>query len=275
MSNRSIDILGVRINPIRITELNHQIIEHTKSKSKKQPLIIFKPYVEFLALASHDQQIRKLLNSSDINAADSTAIQWASSYLYGQPTPRRGYFSILWSLLFRLQRPIWRNQIIPERMAGVDQTLPLLGLADQQNLKIAILGGPVDTAQTQQAIQSRFPGIQLKTWTGFYRPNKEHEIVASIAKFAPDILFCAMGFPKQEKFIVKYQAQLKSKVVIGEGGSFDYDQLGGGIKRAPLWMRKIGLEWVWRLALQPSRLRRQMAIPYFIKKVYRQHKTQK
>jgi N-acetylglucosaminyldiphosphoundecaprenol N-acetyl-beta-D-mannosaminyltransferase len=64
-------------------------------------------------------------------------------------------------------------------------------------------------------------------------------------------------------------------VVIGEGGSFDYNQLGGGIKRAPKWMRKSGLEWLWRLLIQPSRFRRQLAIPLFIKKVRRAKIAQK
>jgi N-acetylglucosaminyldiphosphoundecaprenol N-acetyl-beta-D-mannosaminyltransferase len=64
-------------------------------------------------------------------------------------------------------------------------------------------------------------------------------------------------------------------VLIGEGGSFDYDQLGGSIKRAPAWMRKLSLEWLWRLIIQPKRIRRQLAIPNFIKQVRKEKRSQK
>lgn len=273
MSSNSIKILGVRIDPISIDDLNQRIIEHISSGNK--PLVIFKPYVEFLSLAARNEHIRELLNQSDINAADSTALQWAASYLYGEPPTASNSLSTLRSLLVNLQLNSWRNQIIPERMAGVDQTLPLLKLANTHKLRIGILGGPKDHEQTRRAIQSRFSGIKLDVWSGYFTASTEKEVVSAIHGFKPDILFCALGFPKQEEFIIRHRNELGAKVIIGEGGSFDYNQLGGKIKRAPNWMRKIGLEWLWRLLLQPKRIGRQIAIPVFIRKVQKQRKAQK
>lgn len=274
MQNSSIYILGVRIDVYKIEEINSLIVEYAKKETKK-PLVIFKPYVEFLSLAGKNDDIKKLLNSSDINIADSSAIQWAASYLYGKPNIGSNIVSTYLSLIFRLQSEKWRQQIIPQRMAGVDQTLPLLRLASKNNLKIGILGGPKDTLATQKELEKRFKNIKVNIWSGFYEESSESELVKDIASKNLDVLFCAMGFPKQEKFIIKHQNKLNAKVLIGEGGSFDYDQLGGSIKRAPAWMRKLSLEWLWRLIIQPKRIRRQLAIPNFIKQVRKEKRSQK
>lgn len=273
MPANSIYILGVRIDPVTIKQLNHLIINHIHSG--RGELVIFKPYVEFLSLAARNDRIRDLLNKSDINAADSIAVQWAASYLYGSPPVKSNSLSTLRSLLIDLQKNSWRTQVVPQRMAGVDQTLPLLKRADKLHLRVGILGGPKDIEQTRRAIEAHFANIQLNIWSGYYAHENEKETVRAIGRYRPDILFCAMGFPKQEKFIIKYRSILGAKVIIGEGGSFDYDQLGGRVRRAPEWLRKLGLEWLWRLMLQPRRVIRQISIPVFIKKVQKQRKMQK
>jgi len=273
MLNRTtVNILGVRIDVVTIKGLNRVILNRIKQKSGR-PLVIFKPYVEFLSLASRNDGIRKLLNKSDINAPDSVALQWAASYLYGEPKIRAGRFHLLYSLIFRMQNKPWLRQILPERMAGVDQTLPLLKAAGRLHLKIGIIGGPRDTEETRKQVGKRFAGADVHVWSGYFHPSEERNIVKEVAVQDFDILFCAMGFPKQEKFIIEHKNQLNCKVIIGEGGSFDYDQLGGSIKRAPGFIRKIGFEWFWRLLLQPKRVRRQLAIPQFISNVAKQKKS--
>lgn len=271
MENKKIHILGVRIDLLTIAQINQLIIEQA-SKPYHHPMIVFKPYVEFLSLASRNNNIKDLINSSDINVADSTAVAWAASYLYGRPATRWGLISLFSSLAFRLQSKGWLTQIVPEQMSGVDQTKPLLGRANQLKLKVGIVGGPKDTTALSHSLEDRYKDIQLQCWSGFFDTADEAELVNRIADSQLDILFCAMGFPRQEKFIIKHKDALKSKVIIGEGGSFDYDQLGGAIKRSPALLRKLHLEWFWRLALQPKRLRRQFAIPSFIKKVYSEKK---
>lgn len=274
MNRESINVLGVRIDPLTIDELNMLIMSRAEQGSGRS-LVIFKPYVEFLSLAARNRQICDLLNKSDINAADSTAVQWAGSYLYGDPPTKSNSLSTLRSLLVNLQQKNWRNQVVPERMAGLDQTLPLLKLANQKKLKIGVLGGPKDTTKTKYELQKRFNDLQIGVWSGYFNTSQEDGVVSEISKFAPDILFCAMGFPRQEEFIIRNRNRLNSKVIIGEGGSFDYNQLGGNISRAPRWLRRIGMEWLWRLLLQPKRIGRQIAIPTFIRKVQRQQHNQK
>jgi N-acetylglucosaminyldiphosphoundecaprenol N-acetyl-beta-D-mannosaminyltransferase len=270
----TVDILGVRIDVVTKQKLNSLIMSRVKS-GHHNPLVVFKPYVEFLSLADRNENIRKLLNKSDINAPDSVALQWAASYLYGKPTVSPGFIHAYYSLIVRMQNRSWLGQVLPERMAGVDQTLPLLRLADKGKLKIGVLGGPKDTASTEAAITKRFKNISLRVWNGYFGPNDEKAVVRQIASAKVDILFVCLGFPKQEKFIIEYRNRLNAKVIIGEGGSFDYDQLGGNVRRAPAWMKSIGLEWLWRLMIQPRRLKRQFAIPSFICRVRQQKSGQK
>ena len=275
MSKRtSIDILGVKIDIITKKQLNNTILEHV-SKKQTKPLVIFKPYVEFLSIASRNEGIRKLLNKSDINAADSVALQWAASYLYGKPKISPGFLHAYYSLFVRMQNKAWLNQILPDRMSGIDQSIPLLEMANKAKLRVGIIGGPENTQTTLNQMNARFKNIIFFVWSGYFEPYEEHSLVKEVAREKLDILFCAMGFPKQEKFIINNKNSLNAKVIIGEGGSFDYDQLGGKIKRAPIWVRNIGFEWLWRLILQPRRLGRQMAIPAFIARVRKQKLEQK
>ncbi len=272
--NKSTEVLGVRIDIFTIQDINNLIMQKATSPYSK-PIVIFKPYVEFLSLASKNSDIKRTLNESDYNIADSTAVQWGASYLHGHSKSRGGIISAYFSLLFKMRSSKWRTQIIPERMAGVDQTKPLLQLANKKHLRVGIVGGPKDIEETRNRLQRMFKNINLDVWSGYYRDSEEQDLVTSVASKNLDILFVAMGFPRQEKFCIKYKDKLHAKVIIGEGGSFDYDQLGGKIKRAPGWMKKAGLEWLWRLMRQPKRLRRQFAIPSYIFKVAREKKYQK
>ena len=79
-------------------------------------------------------------------------------------------------------------------------------------------------------------------------------------------MFVALGAPKQEKWIIQHQEELKVDVAAGQGGTYDYE--AGNIKRAPMWIQKIGMEWFWRLLKQPSRIIRMMAIPKFMLKLF-------
>ena len=172
MLNKSIEILGVRIDIFTIEEINNLIIYKASEKFNKST-VIFKPYVEFLSLASKNSDIKKLLNSSDINIADSVAIQWSASYLYGAPKIHPNLLSAYYSLLFRMKSKKWRTQIVPERMAGLDQTLPLLKLANSKNLKIGIIGGPIDIESTKKEITKRFKNLNVHIWSGYFSESKE------------------------------------------------------------------------------------------------------
>lgn len=125
----------------------------------------------------------------------------------------------------------------------------------------------------EKNITKIFPKLAgLNVWGGYYDESDEPKLVAEIKAAKLDILFVATGFAKQELFIAKYIKENLASVLIGEGGTFDYKEFGGDIKRAPVWAQKIGLEWLWRLIIQPSRITRQVAVPKFIYKVQKQAK---
>lgn len=269
---QKIDILGVAVNTLTIKQANENISKLILAHKDSESAVVVQPYVEFLVTAYHQPKIAKILNSTDLCLADGVSLQWAASYLYGEPKARK-LLKTTRSILFWLQKPIWRDQIIPEKTAGATQTKALLHLAEKNGWKIGIIGGINTPKEIKSALESRFPKIEhLHVWSGFYTASEENGIVQDIASHNLDILFVAMGFPRQELFIDRYRANSLAKVLIGEGGTFDYSEMGGPINRAPLWMQKTGLEWLWRLLKQPKRIGRQLAIPKFIYLVKKQSK---
>lgn len=269
-TNNKIDILSIGIDPLTISEANTKIAELVSSR-KSPSAIIVKPYVEFLVTASKDSSVADMLNTADLCLADGVSLQWAASYLYGSSDKK--FLSTIRSGAVWLQKSEWRSEIIPEKMAGATQTKDLLHIAEKNKWKVGIIGGLNSPEQIESAVKERFPGLsKLYTWSGFYKPDTEAEIITSIQEKKLDILFVAMGFPLQEHFMFRNKSKNLASVMIGEGGTFDYEQMGGPIRRAPKWMQKTGTEWFWRLVRQPSRVKRQASIPKFVLLVKKQKK---
>ena len=110
------------------------------------------------------------------------------------------------------------------------------------------------------------PGLKVAGCrNGYFKDEENEDIVAEINESGADMLFIALGAPKQENWLAKYREQLKPAVLMGVGGSFDV--LAGKMDRAPLWMQKASLEWLFRLYKQPSRIGRMMVLPQFVIKV--------
>lgn len=271
-----IDILGVQIDGLTPSQSIDMMADYIKADHHKSMTVV-KPYVEFMTRAHHDEKIRQILNQANLCLPDGISLQWAASFLYGQPSYRPTLFSYIKSLVVLIQRPTWRNQIIPERGAGVDATKKLLARAEREGWRVGIVGGKQENvADRKTAITNIFPELELiQIWPGYFNDSEEKKIVEQIKSSRLDILFVARGFPLQEYFIDSYQKSGLAKILIGEGGSFDYDQLGGKLKRAPQAWRKIGIEWFWRLILQPKRIGRMLSIPHFTWLVYCQAKSKK
>lgn len=270
LSPERVEVLTISFDPIRQAAAHQRIRAFLLQPRRAQSFIYLKPYVEFFI--DQPAPVQALLQAADLVIADSVAVQWAAAYLADrQPT----LWHWLWSLAIGLRRPSWLKGVIPDRGAGVDTTRALLSLAEKQGWKVGIIGGPRDTDQVEQAVADRFPSLRdLRVWSGYFKPADEAGLVREISAQRLDILFVAMGYPRQELFIAKHDHDL-ARVLIGEGGTFDYDQMGGSLKRAPLAWRRVGMEWLWRLLQQPQRFRRQLAIPKFIWRVYRISKTSK
>ncbi len=277
------DILGVRVDVFTMKQsldlINEYVVKPTKSAR-----VITKPYVEFMTSALRDTAVQAVLNKSALSVPDGVSLQWAASYLYGEPHSKPTTIKLLRSLIVWLQKPAWRDQILPEKFAGITYTKQLLDMAQVKGWRVGVIGGD-DPLRIKHALGTRWPELKLQgTWTGYTQATQSSDythwqnndelsrIIDSIKSARLDILCVAMGFPRQEVFMDTFAHAGLASVMIGEGGSFDYEEMGGSKKRAPYTMRRLGLEWLWRLILQPSRIKRQLAVPRFIMAVQKQAK---
>jgi N-acetylglucosaminyldiphosphoundecaprenol N-acetyl-beta-D-mannosaminyltransferase len=156
-----------------------------------------------------------------------------------------------------------------ERITGIDLTLELAALAERKKFTIYLLGAaPGIGEEVAIRLKMRYPKIKI---VGIYAgsPQKEDEenILGRINKTKPDLLLVAFGAPKQDKWIAHNLKKMHLSIAIGVGGTFDF--IAEKVKRAPLWMQKSGLEWFFRLILEPGRWHRQLALPYFWLKIIR------
>ncbi|MCL2619068.1 MAG: WecB/TagA/CpsF family glycosyltransferase, partial [Defluviitaleaceae bacterium] len=142
---------------------------------------------------------------------------------------------------------------------------------------VYLLGGKPGVARRAGLmLRRKYNAVSIAgTLDGYFGDDHAADIAAQIGSAAPDILLVGLGFPKQEKFIAAFKAVCRAKVSIGCGGSLDV--FAGEVARAPRLVRRLGLEWLYRLAKQPSRLGRMMALPVFalliIRDKFRRHKV--
>jgi N-acetylglucosaminyldiphosphoundecaprenol N-acetyl-beta-D-mannosaminyltransferase len=149
------------------------------------------------------------------------------------------------------------------RVAGVDLLEAFAGLAAERGYRIYLLGAPPGVARMAgEALVHRHPGLIVAgSYAGSPAAEAADTIVARLAAARPDALFVAFGSPAQERWLAARRGQLGAAVAIGVGGALD--MLAGRIPRAPHWMRRAGLEWLYRLWRQPWRWRRMLALPRF------------
>jgi N-acetylglucosaminyldiphosphoundecaprenol N-acetyl-beta-D-mannosaminyltransferase len=197
-----------------------------------------------IAQAQEDSELLALYQSADLATPDSYGVIWALS--------RRG-----------------RKQ---ERVTGVDLVDRLCHLSSQTGARIFILGSAPGVAEiAAENLRLRHPGCQIVGTRHGYFPREDDALVAEeIAPFNPDILFVAMGIPRQEKFIAATQSIIKARVAVGVGGSFDV--YSGRAKRAPALIQKLRLEWLWRLILNPKKISKAQNLPKFVMMELRRRK---
>ncbi|MDQ0428356.1 N-acetylglucosaminyldiphosphoundecaprenol N-acetyl-beta-D-mannosaminyltransferase [Planomicrobium stackebrandtii] len=151
---------------------------------------------------------------------------------------------------------------LPERVSGYDLMLDLLETADKNRSSVFFLGAAEEVLQaTVKKAKQNYPGIQIAgSHNGFFDWN-DHVLTQQIKNAAPDIVFVALGFPRQEQWIGANIDKFDKGVFIGIGGSFDV--FSGTVKRAPELWQKMNLEWFYRLVKQPSRWKRMLVLPKF------------
>ncbi len=271
MSLKRIDITGVPIDNLTYEGFLGRI-EGFISSNRKAYVVTVNP--EMILNASIDDEFSEVLQASNVNTADGIGVLWAAYYL-SLPffdNVFKNYFQLLSSLaaiLFSLKKI---KSVLNQRITGSDLLPKLVEYSQDRYWKIYLLGASKGVARrAKQKLVSLYPQASI---VGYYEgsPHKrdEDEICDLVNEAKPDILFVAYGSPSQELWIHRNLFKLNSvKVAIGVGGSFDF--YGGKIKRAPKLMQKLGLEWLWRLFREPSRIKRIWNATYrFIKLVFKE-----
>jgi N-acetylglucosaminyldiphosphoundecaprenol N-acetyl-beta-D-mannosaminyltransferase len=151
----------------------------------------------------------------------------------------------------------WQGSHLPERVAGSDLIFELYAKAAQEGYRVFFLGGAAGVAEeAARRLRVRYPNLEIagtecppfRTLT----PEEETDLINRIRSARPDLLFVAFGQPKGERWIDQHLAELQVPVSVQVGASLDF--AAGRVSRAPHWMQKTGLEWAFRLALEPKRL---------------------
>lgn len=185
--------------------------------------------LDFLALARRDLELHHILLNAHLVLCDGTPLVWASR-LFGNP--------------------------LPERVAGADVVPELIRVAAEKHYRLFFLGATEESnAQAVVRLRAQFPGLEISHYSPPFRPLHEMddaEIIRRIRAAKPDLLFVAFGCPKAEKWLAMHYPELGVPVAIGVGATIDF--LAGRVKRAPLWMQRGGVEWIYRLSQEPRRL---------------------
>lgn len=153
---------------------------------------------------------------------------------------------------------------ITEKIAGIEVMNMLLEEARDKNLKVFLLGAKEEILiKCKEKIKESYDGINIVgSNNGFFDLDNCDDLIEKINESKADILFVAMGAPRQEVFIEKYKDKLCCKIFMGVGGSFDV--FAGNVNRAPQFMINIGMEWLYRVAKEPWRIKRLGSIPKFL-----------
>ncbi|KKP98932.1 MAG: Glycosyltransferase WecB/TagA/CpsF family [Parcubacteria group bacterium GW2011_GWD2_38_12] len=219
-----IEILGVKIDNITFQDA----IEKARAllgDDKQNLMVTCNP--EILLHADKDNFFRDILNSASICVADGFGLILASKFL---------------------------KDSLMERVVGVDFVGDFCKICEKESKSVYLLGGRDGIAQkTADRLKKRFPDLKISGWLDGGINLKD--CCKLIKSASPDVLFVALGAPRQEKWIYDNLREIPSvKLAIGVGGAFDF--ISGNVKRAPKFMRRLGLEWLWRLIIQPWRIRR-------------------
>ncbi|MEQ8169477.1 MAG: WecB/TagA/CpsF family glycosyltransferase [Candidatus Eremiobacterota bacterium] len=228
-----IDILGVSLNPVNMSESLDIIETFIKEKT---PHLVVTLGTEMTMMAQKDKELKDVINNTHLVVPDTAGIVWSASVLHGKKI---------------------------KKVAGIDLLQKLAERGSQKGYTFYFLGSQEGVAEkAAQNLRELYHSLNITgTHHGYFR-GKDKEVIEEIKKAKPDILIIAMGVPSQEKWAYKNLEILDVPVSIGVGGSFDV--LSGKLDRAPAWMIKLNIEWLYRLYREPSRFMRMMVLPHFV-----------
>lgn len=228
-----IDILGIKVDRVGMADTIARIENFI---AERFPRIVITPNVDHLIKARKDGEFKRIYDDADLSVPDGVPLLWAAQFL-GTP--------------------------LVERVNGTDLFEALCARAAEKGYRLFFLGAaPGIAAAAAAELEQRHAGLNV---VGTYSPPfdfldsaAENQKIESMIRAAqPDILFVGLGAPKQEKWIKQYMHRLQVPVSIGIGASFEY--VAGCTARAPHWMQRTGLEWLYRIVEDPARYWRRYA----------------
>jgi N-acetylglucosaminyldiphosphoundecaprenol N-acetyl-beta-D-mannosaminyltransferase len=234
-------VLGVGITNESCDTILKYLLSSLKSSHKK--FYIVTPNPEILVYATDHPRYKSILNEAKIALPDGVGV-FLTGAILGSP--------------------------FPERITGVDFLEKVCKASMEEPISVGFLGGKDGIAEmTAECLKVRYPGLNVvfagKEWD--IRANDKWQMTNGKwqmlgGKREIDVLFVAFGHPKQEEWIYEHLDHLPVRVAMGVGGAFDY--ISGRVSRAPFMVRAVGMEWLYRLILEPWRWRRQLSLPKFV-----------
>lgn len=262
----SIDILGVRVDEVSMDQAVSQIEDWTLGSGKHY---VVTPNIEFIMAAQKDQDFKEILNKADLSIPDSARLGWAKKMVEEKNFLKKLLIFPLFLIPNFFDFPVTTGTgLIYSLGEGFSKG------ADKRVVTIGLLGGKNGVAKKcAECLIKKYPGFKV----AFAQDGPEVDMEGKIedgswkmgvkdGSWKMDILFVAFGALKQEKWITKNLPDIPVKVAIGVGGAFDY--ISGYIPRAPGIMRNLGLEWLFRLIIQPWRIKRFRALVKFVFSVW-------
>jgi len=224
-------LLGVRLHAVTMDEA---LQEAERFIREDRPHMIVTSDASTIVRAQDDPELRRIMNETDMVTPDGAGVVLAAKLL---------------------------NLPVRARCSGCDMVAELCRVAARLGRSVYLLGAEPGVAElAARNLKRQVPGLEIAgVHHGYFSPEEEPAIVEEIRRAHPAVLFVALGIPRQEKWIRAHLDELGVPVCVGVGGSFDV--ISGRKKRAPLWMQRMGLEWLYRTIREPRRIGRLVALP--------------
>jgi N-acetylglucosaminyldiphosphoundecaprenol N-acetyl-beta-D-mannosaminyltransferase len=242
-----VEILGVAVHCVDVEQtlalLATWIAGHRQAGAPCRQVCTVNP--EFIVDAQRDPAFAAVLRRADLCAPDGVGVLWAAR--------RQGV-------------------LLRERVTGSDGIYQISQRAAKEAWRLFLLGaGPGVAEQTADRLQALYPGLIVAgCYAGSPADAEWPAIQARLQTAQPDLLLVAYGHPRQDLWIDRHRHELPAAVAIGVGGAFDF--VAGVTRRAPRWLQRVGLEWLYRLLREPWRWRRMVKLPLFVLMVLRERR---
>lgn len=239
----TVHIFGIPFSKMSMQDTVNYLIEQIENHNQ-QHVITANPIMVMTAMKN--KKYKQMMHSADLIVPDGAGVVWAAGYA---------------------------NEPVAERVAGIELIHELFKYGEKQHWKVFLLGTSQEVIETAaEKLQLQYPQVRIVGYrNGFFGEEQDEEVIAQINQTSPHLLFVARGADTQEPWIAKHRKALNVPFIMGVGGSFDV--ISGKLKRAPMWMQKLRLEWFFRLVQEPKRLPRMMDLPRFVVKVVKNKKS--